>query len=74
MPHLVAQAACLPLSVVLISSPVTVLHEYPGLEVSEGHVPWVLMASTMLVLPISVPGEMPCSGLQRNREAGEVGN
>lgn len=47
--------ACLSLCV-LISSPVTVLHEYSGLEVSEGRISCVLMASTMLVLPISVLG------------------
>lgn len=50
----------------VISSPVIVLHEYPGLEVSEGHMPCVLEARSLLVLPISVPGDLFCSGLQGN--------
>lgn len=47
---------------VSVSSPVPVLNEYPDPEISDGHMPCVPMASSVLALLIWFLGEVSCSG------------
>lgn len=57
----------------MISSPVIVLLEYAGLEVSEGHMPCVLKAHSLLVYQYLFQETYPALGSKGTEKPGRLG-